>query len=97
VEEALPSNVGDSEDWKPPVLCFAKGFVGERPSGEAAPVGFPRSFGSAMPVGCAGGSIEALNGFVDVGCACSGSAIIGCCEKLGIPFCGAKEFCGLNG
>ena len=87
--------MGDNDDWNPPVLCFAKGLVGERPSGDETPVGLLRSFGS----GCAAGSMEARNGLVDVGCACKGSAIVDCCEKFGMPFCGMEDrlFCGLNG
>ena len=72
------------------MVCFAKGFVAERPS-ELAPVGLFSSFGSAAPVAL--GNIDWRNGFVDVGCCCIGSAIVGsciccCCEKSGTPFCG---------
>ena len=86
--------MGDSEDWKPPVECLAKGFVGARARGGDAPVGLPRSFGSAW----AGGSMEARKGLVEVGWAWRGSAM-GCCEKLCMPFwdMGERLFCALKG
>lgn len=88
--------VGDGACWRP-VLCFAKGFVDVRFSA-VAPVAL------AIPV-AAGGSIDCLNGFVEVCCGCSGSAIVGicicccCCEKSGTPFCGIDDsvLCALNG
>ena len=78
--------------------CLAKGFVDERLS-EFPPVGSP------APVRL--GNMDWRKGFVEVGCCCRGSAIVGscicgcccCCEKSGTPFwgIGARLFCGLKG
>jgi hypothetical protein len=81
--------------WKL-VLCFANGFVGDRLRGVLTPAGLFSILGSVGPMG-AGGIIDCRNGFVEVCCGCSGSAIDGmfctgcCCEKTGMPFCGIGD------
>ena len=68
-----PDNVGlgrpvccGETDWNPPP--FANGFVGERLR-DVAPVGFPRSLGSAIPpIPVGWGIMDWRKGFVDVVC-----------------------------